>query len=213
MRFDAYIFDLDGTLLNTLPDLVRLTNMTLQERGWPQRTRDEVLSFVGNGGRVLIERAAPAGTAAVELDSAFERWRDLYPTYGHALTKPYEGMAEALEQLKGEGAKLGVLSNKFDAAVQQVIADQFPGVFHLARGECDEIPRKPDPTGLQYMMRQLGVEAARTAYVGDSPSDVQVAHAAGAFAIAVTWGYRSAEDLAAANPEKIIGNPLQLLDL
>ena len=99
MNYAAYIFDLDGTLLDTLPDLVRLTNMVLENRGWPLRTRDEILSFVGRGGRNLLERAAPEGTSAAELDEAFAEWRELYPTYGHALTKPYEGISEMLARL------------------------------------------------------------------------------------------------------------------
>ena len=190
MPFNAYIFDLDGTLLDTLPDLVRLTNMVLAERGWPERTHDEILSFVGGGGRVLLGRAAPSGTPEAQIDEAFARWRELYPTHGHALTKPYPGISEALARLKEGGAKLGVLTNKFDAAAQAVITEQFPGVFDLVRGECAEIPRKPDPAGLRWMMRALDVQPARTAYIGDSATDIEVAQAAGAAPIAVTWGYQ-----------------------
>lgn len=190
MKYAAYIFDLDGTLLDTLPDLVRLTNMVLERNGWPVRTRDEILGFVGNGGRVLLERAAPAGVSAAAIDEAFIDWKSLYPSCGHAFTKPYEGIPEMLARLKLGGAKLGVLSNKFDEAVRSVIAEQFPGVFDVARGECAEIPRKPDPTGLLSMLRVLGVEPSEAAYVGDSASDIATARAAGTASIAVTWGYQ-----------------------
>lgn len=213
MAYQAYIFDLDGTLLNTLPDLVRLTNMVLSERGWPERTSDEILSFVGKGGRNLIGRAAPAGTPDEQLDEAFERWRELYPTYGHSMTKPYEGIPEVLEQLKARGAKLGVLSNKFDAATQAVTAEHFPGVFHLVRGECEEIPRKPDPAGLQFMMGQLGIQPADVLYVGDSGSDVETALRANVAPAAVSWGYRSRDVLKAAGAETIIDAPADLLAL
>ena len=208
MDYAAYIFDLDGTLLDTLPDLVQLTNMVLENRSWPKRTQDEILSFVGNGGRVLLERAAPVETPAHELDDAFAEWRDLYPTYGHALTKPYDGIPEMLDQLKRSGAKLGVLSNKFDAAVRTVIAEHFPGVFDLARGECEEIPRKPDPTGLLHMLKQLGVTPAQVAFVGDSQTDIETARAAGTACIAVTWGYQqpSDADLIVNHPSQIIYN-------
>lgn len=208
MKYAAYIFDLDGTLLDTLSDLVRLTNMVLEHHGWPTRTREEILSFVGHGGRNLLERAAPDGTPASELDEAFAEWRDLYPTYGHALTKPYEGIPEMLESLKRDGAKLGVLSNKFDAATCSVIAEHFPGVFDIVRGERPDVPRKPDPTGLLDMLRELGVEPADVAYVGDSGSDVETARAAGTASIAVTWGYQRPEgaDLTVSDPVEIIYN-------
>ena len=213
MTYRAYIFDLDGTLLNTLPDLVRLTNMVLAEHGWPERTSDEILSFVGNGGRKLVGRAAPAGTPDEQLDEAFERWRALYPTYGHSMTKPYEGIPETLDQLKADGAKLGVLSNKFDAAARSVIEEHFPGVFHLVRGECEEIPRKPDPTGLRFMMGQLGVQPAEVLYVGDSGTDVETALRAHVACAVVTWGYQSRDVLAAAGAETFVDTPADLLAL
>ena len=211
MAYGAYIFDLDGTLLDTLPDLVRLTNMVLNEFGWPERTRDEILGFVGNGGRVLLGRAAPAGTPDEELDEAFTRWRALYPVYGHELTEPYKGIPEVLSRMKAAGAKLGVLSNKFDAAAQAVIAEQFPCVFHLVRGECEEIPRKPNPAGLRFMMGQLGVGPNDVLYVGDSATDVETAHRAGVACVAVSWGYQSSGALRAAGATTIIDNPFDLL--
>ena len=212
MGYKAYIFDLDGTLLDTLPDLVRLTNMVLEERGWPLRSREEILSYVGHGGRHLIGCAAPADTPDAVLDEAFERWQDLYPQYGHALTRPYDGIPEMLEQLKAGGARLGVLSNKFNAATQSVIDEHFPGVFDIVRGECEEFPRKPDPTGLLHMMDLMGVRADEAAYVGDSQGDIEVARRARVFPVGVTWGYRSVEALRAACPGAIVDSPSALLD-
>ena len=213
MAYDAYIFDLDGTLLDTLPDLVRLTNMVLEQYGWPQRTREEVLSYVGDGGRMLLRRAAPRNAEDADIDEAFECWQGLYPAYGHVLTKPYAGMPEALAALKAEGAKLGVLSNKFDGAVGDVIGRHFPGVFDLARGECEDIPRKPDPRGLLRMMGQLDVAPQQVAYVGDSGSDMAVALAADAFPVGVSWGYRPACELKAAGARLVIDAPQALLSL
>ncbi len=207
----AYIFDLDGTLLDTLPDLVRLTNMVLDQRGWPTHTRDEILSYVGDGGRVLLRRAAPSGVSEADIDSAFAVWQELYPTFGHALTKPYDGMVDTLAQLKAQGMKLGVLSNKFDAAVKEVIAQHFPDTFDVARGECEEIPRKPDPRGLQHMLNQLNVQPHQVVYVGDSATDMQVAQAVGALSIGVSWGYRPVAELQAAGAQRIINTPQELL--
>ena len=210
MGFGAYIFDLDGTLLDTLPDLVFLTNKVLAERGLPQHTRDEVNSYVGNGARMLVKRAMPADASDRAVDDALARWKELYPEYGHKFTKPYEGMPEALETLKARGAKLGVLSNKFDAATQAVIAEHFPGVFDLVRGEGPETPRKPDPTGLLKMMADLGVAPERCAYVGDSGSDMTVAVNAGAVPVGVTWGYRSADELRKCGARYLVDSPAEL---
>ena len=210
MTFDAYIFDLDGTLLDTLPDLVNITNMTLAKFDMPPRTSNEINSFVGNGARVLLQKAVVEGTPDSAIDDILAYWKSLYPEFGHKFTKPYEGMPEVLDQLKADGAKLGVLSNKFDAAVREVIGGQFPGVFDLARGECPDIPRKPDPTGLLAMMRDLGVSGERTAYVGDSGTDMTVAHAAGCTAVGVTWGYRSVDVLRSAGADVLVHAPSEL---
>ena len=211
MTYSAYIFDLDGTLLDTLPDLVRLTNMVLERYGWPQRTSDEILGFVGDGGRVLLRRAVPPHATEEEIDSAFELWRELYPVRGHEFTKPYSGIPEVLEELKNRGAKLGVLSNKFDAAAQEVIADNLPNTFDLVRGEAPDVPRKPDPRGLQRMIDQLGVKPAEVAYVGDSGTDMKVASSVGAFPVGVSWGYRPVTELEDAGAKAVIDTPSALL--
>ena len=213
MTYDAYIFDLDGTLLDTLPDLVNITNMALAEYGMPARTRDEINSFVGNGGRALLGKAVSPGTEDAVVDEIFAYWRALYPEYGHKYTKPYEGMPEALAQLKADGAKLGVLSNKFDAAAKAVIAEHYPGVFDSVQGEGPDTPRKPDPTGLRAMLDAFGVKPEHVAYVGDSGSDMAVAHAVGCLAVGVTWGYRSASDLQTAGADVLIDAPFQLYNI
>lgn len=212
MDFKAFIFDLDGTLLDTLPDLVRLTNRVLEDAGWPTRTTEQILSYVGDGGRMLLRRAAPAQASDAQLEAAFSRWEELYPTYGHSQTKPYPGIPSALEELKSAGCKLAVLSNKFDGAVGQVIADQFPGMFDEARGECAEIPRKPDPAGLRFMLRKLGVTPEEAAFVGDAPTDMEVARLAGVFSIGVTWGYNSEESLVSAGAQCLISRPQELTE-
>lgn len=213
--FDTFVFDLDGTLLDTLPDLTVLTNEALAQEGYPPRTQDEIHGFVGNGLMALMYQAVPEGTDAGAAERAMERWKDLFPTYGNDLTVPYPKVQEMLSELLKRECKLGVLSNKFDAGVQQVIGQKLPGVFEVAHGECAEIPRKPDPTGLLCAIRELGSTPERTVYVGDSPGDVRTARNAGAFAVAVTWGYHDEADFSAegADPDLMARSPLDLLAL
>ena len=211
MAFDTFVFDLDGTLLDTLPDLVVITNQALGELGFPPRSHDEILSYVGNGVRALMCQAVPEGTSSEQTDAAMEHWKALFPGYGNNLTKPYPHRRETLAELSARGARMGVLSNKFDAGVQQVMNQFMPGTFAVMHGECDGIPRKPDPAGLLRTIEELGSTPARTAYVGDSPGDVKVAQNAGAFAIGVSWGYHHADELRAAQANVVIDSPEELL--
>ena len=212
-RFEAFIFDLDGTLLDTLPDLVVLTNTALGEQGFPQRTREEIHSFVGNGAGALINQAVPPQATAEQRQATLERWRELYPLIGLDLTRPFPYMIETLERLKGGGARLGVLSNKFDAAVKEVIGSFMPGLFDVMHGECEGIPRKPDPTGLLRTMGELGVEPERVLYVGDSRNDVMTARNAGVTVAAVTWGYTAIADLEGFSPDFLVDDPRELAEL
>lgn len=209
--FDTFIFDLDGTLLNTLPDLVALTNRVLSDSGFPKRTEGEILSFVGNGVRALMDRAVPEGTDPSQVDEAMNLWRELYSECGIQLTAPYDGVPELLAALKSRGKKLGVVSNKFDRGVQELIPLFFPDVFDAIHGESKEVPRKPDPTGLLRTINELGADPQTTVYVGDSGSDMATAHNAGVFALGVSWGYRSESDLRAAHAAAIVHEPRAIL--
>lgn len=213
--FDTFIFDLDGTLLHTLPDLVVLTNAVLREEGYPERTEAEILSFVGNGVRALMYQAMPEDADAAAADRALERWKELFPELDNKLTRPYAGIEEMLDQLAARGCKLAVLSNKFDQGVQLVMNKFLPNRFAVMHGECADIPRKPDPTGMLRTIQELDSIPERTVYVGDSPGDVRAARNAGTFAVAVTWGYHAAEDFAneGAEPDLMISSPLELVDL
>ena len=211
--FDCYIFDLDGTLLDTLPDLVVLTNTVLKEFGFPERTTQQIVSYVGNGARALMYQAVPQDASEAVVEASLERWKALYSTLGHAQTRPYEGMTSTLLTLKNQGIKLGVLSNKFDEATRSVIDRNFPGIFDAVHGESPQFPRKPNPQGLLTTIRELGSTPQTTVYVGDSPGDIVTAHAAGTFALAVSWGYRSVEDLKEAGYDALIYEPTQLLNI
>ena len=211
LTYSAYIFDLDGTLLDTLPDLVRLTNYVLEKRGWPTHSQDEILSYVGDGGLKLLERAAPIGTSSQDLDNLFKEWRSLYPTFGHEKTQPFEGIVDLLKELKAQGKRLGVLSNKFDDAVKTVISNHFGNTFDYAFGECGIIPRKPNPQGLLHVITLCGVPADQVLYIGDSACDIEVAKNAHVASAAVSWGY---EDIALVKkmlPDYVVDRPDELL--
>lgn len=209
-RFDTFIFDLDGTLLDTLPDLVTMTNMTLAHFGWPERTRDEVLSFVGNGAKALMVKAVPAGLSDEQVESALAHWKSLYAEHGHTLTAPYPHVMDVLAELRRRGCKTAILSNKFDAGVKDVEARYFPGLFDMALGE-GPVPRKPDPAGLLRVMAKLGADPARVAYFGDSAGDMATARAADVFAVGVTWGYQPREALVEAGADALLDSADQIL--
>lgn len=209
--FDAFVFDLDGTLLDTLPDLVAVTNDTLQEFGYPCRTRDEILAMVGNGLKSLIEQAVPAHTPDERVAEALAFWKAAYDGCGHRRTRIYEGMMDVLVELRARGKKLAVFSSKFDGGVKDVMNRFMPGFMDFELGE-GPVPRKPDPAGLLLIADRLGVETSKIAFVGDTAgTDMQVAHNAGAFAIGVTWGYQPASTLRDA-ADAVIDRPCQLLD-
>ena len=211
--FDAFIFDLDGTLLDTLPDLVVLTNTALREQGFPEHTREEIHRFIGGGAGALIKQAVPQDATPEQCQVTLERWRELYPLIGLSLTKPFPHMMETLLQLKEGGTRLGVLSNKFDGGVHDVIGRFMPDVFDVMHGECEEIPRKPDPTGLLRTMGELGVSPERVLYVGDSYNDVMTARNAGVTMAAATWGYTPIETLRALAPDFLLNDPRELLSV
>ena len=212
-RIDTFIFDLDGTLLDTLPDLIQLTNRALREQGFPEHDERAIRSFIGNGAAMLIRRAVPPDTPEEQVDATMLRWRELYPECGIELTRPYPHMMETLRRLKEGGAHLAVLSNKFDKGVTDVIGAFMPGIFEVMHGESDLIPRKPDPTGLLYTMEELGADPVRTVYVGDSQADMWTARAAGVLAVGALWGYGECEGLDEADCDLTVDDPLDLLEL
>lgn len=210
-EYDAYIFDLDGTLLDTLSDLVFLTNKVLGEAGFPLRSSEEIHSFVGNGLRALMARAVPEGTPDEAIDQLLGDWKNHYPEYGVKFTQPYPHIAELLADLQKRKKKLAVLSNKFDGGTRDIIDRFFPGVFAVVHGEGPGIPRKPDPTGLEKTLSELEVAAENAVYVGDSPNDIVTAHAAGTDGIAVSWGYHKKTELVDCGITCIVDDALEIL--
>ena len=211
--FTTFIFDLDGTVLDTLPDLVVLTNRVLKDCGYPPRTRDEIHSFVGNGVRALMLQAVPEGTPIEDAEKALDEWKKMFPVYPNDLTKPYPHIPELLKALHGRGCKVGLLSNKFELGVNQIIDQYLPGLFDVKHGEREGIPRKPDPQGLLLVIEEMGSEPADTVYVGDSPNDIHTAENASLFGVGVTWGYHTRDQLEAASADMIADDPLDILKL
>ena len=209
----ALIFDMDGTLLHTMPDLAVAANEALAHMGFPERTEDEMLAYMGHGGKWLIERIVPADATNEERRQTFELWRELYIGSDYALTGPYEGMVDTLHHLQQSGVKLGVLSNKFDAGVRTLAQRHFPGLFDAVQGDAPPLPRKPDPTTLLQMLETLDVRPEEAVYVGDAQVDVQVARNAGVRAVGVSWGYDQAAPLPIAELDAYVREPRELFAL
>ena len=191
-RYDAVIFDLDGTLLDTLDDLMDAVNHALAQMGFPTRSRGEVQTFVGNGVAKLMERAVPTGTSPEDTARALEIFKGYYALHSKDKTAPYPGILEMLENLRAKGLKLAVVSNKFDAAVKDLAAGYFPGLMDLAAGENEGtgIPKKPHPAMVLRTLETLEIPPERAVYVGDSDVDLETAKNAGLSCISVTWGFR-----------------------
>jgi len=211
--FDTVIFDLDGTLLNSLQDLAASTNFALCRFGYPQRSIDEVRRFVGNGGRMLITRALPEGTASEEIERVFDVFAGHYELHMKDHTKPYPGIDELLSALSGRGIRMGVVSNKMNDAVVPLIDFWFGRWIKVAVGEGDGIPKKPDPQGVRKALSLLGSAPEHTVYVGDSDVDVATAKNSGAFPVGCSWGFRDRGLLERAGAQLVIDLPKELLKL
>lgn len=210
MRYKAVVFDLDGTLLYTLEDLYLATNHALTQLGLPPRTRDEVRSFVGNGYRQLFRLAVPEGTPEELQEQALEIFNGYYLAHDQDHTAPYPGIPELLGHLAETGIALAVVSNKGDLAVRDLMDHCFPGVFDAVAGEREGVRRKPAPDTVLAVMRALGVTADQIVYVGDSEVDVATARNVGCACVAVTWGYRTREQLLDAGATTLVDNAEEL---
>ncbi len=206
----AAIFDLDGTLLYSLEDLGNSTNAALREYGFPERSLEEVRRFVGNGVAMLIHRAVPLGTDASTEAACLKYFQEYYQKHMQDRTRPYDGILNMLDCLHGMGIQTGILSNKFHQAVCTLSRVYFGDRIDVAQGEQPGIPRKPDPAGLNQIMRRLGVLPEETLYLGDSPEDALTAQNAGVEFMGVTWGYRTLGQLREAGTREWINRPEEL---
>lgn len=209
--YQAVIFDLDGTLLNTLEDLRDGVNHALRLQNYPERSLEEVQRFVGNGIRKLIERAVPKGTGEEEKEKVFQEFRSYYTSHCRIKTRPYEGIMELLQLLKQNHIAMAIVSNKNDAAVKELSRYYFADYIDVAIGEREGIRKKPAPDSVFEAMRLLGVEKEQAVYVGDSDVDRETAANAGLACVSVTWGFREEEMLRELQPEYLIKKPEELI--
>lgn len=213
MKYNTIIFDLDGTLLNTLDDLKDSLNYTLNKHGYEARTLEEVRSFVGNGVQKLVERALPAETSAEEMQKCLATFKEHYNKNMQNKTRPYDGIMELLAELKNNNYKTAIVSNKFDAAVKELAKDYFGDLINVAIGESAAIKRKPAPDSVFAALKELESDIGNALFIGDSETDVQTAKNAGLTCVGVTWGFRTREVLLNEGADYIIDAPNELLKI
>lgn len=211
MTVKAILFDLDGTLLDTLDDLTDSVNHALAGFGYPLRSREYVRQAVGNGVRNLIVRALPGGEDETRVNECLQAFRAHYGENLDNKTRPYPCVMEALRALQREGILIGVVSNKYDGAVKALSEKHFGDLVQVAVGERPGVKRKPAPDSVLEALRCLGVEREDAIYVGDSDVDVETAHNAGLRCVGVSWGFRPRESLVAAGADAVIDDAAALI--
>jgi phosphoglycolate phosphatase len=214
-RFDAVMFDLDGTLLDTIEDLADSMNEVLTGLGHPVHSVSSYCFFVGDGMENLVRRALPEDARDEEsVAEGARRMRDVYRNRWNRKTRPYEGIPELLSALQDRGLRLTVLSNKPDGFTKLCVAEWFDeGRFAVVRGARPGIPRKPDPTAAVEIASELGLEAERILYLGDTNTDMKTAAAAGMFAVGAAWGFRPVSELLECGAKAIVEHPSEVLAL
>lgn len=209
-KYKTYIFDLDGTLLSTLADLAASTNYALRTHHMPERSLDEVRRFVGNGVKKLMERAIPDGLNNPLFEETFATFRQHYMQHNLDTTQPYPGIMQLLEQLKGEGKNIAVVSNKFYAATRELCRHFFGDLVPVAIGEREDIRKKPAPDTVIEALRELGVDKEGAVYIGDSDVDIMTAKNSGMPCVSVLWGFRDKEFLLEHGATTLILKPEEM---
>ena len=210
MKYDLIIFDMDGTILNTLEDLKNSLNYVLQQAGYQTRTLEEVRTFVGNGIRKTIERALPSDIEEEKVDELFSLFMDYYAIHNTDNTKPYNGVIELLKELKHLGYKTAVVSNKQNSAVKSLCKKFFTGLFDVEIGEKVNIAKKPEPDEVNEVLKILNIDRTKSIYIGDSEVDIQTAQNSKMKSIIVDWGFRDRKFLYEHGAEVIVSNPSEI---
>lgn len=204
MKYQTVIFDMDGTILETLEDMRDSVNVTMDQVGCPHRSLEEVRRFVGNGAAKLIERCMPQGAQDPRFETAFRLYKQYYDTHAQIKTGPYQGIPELLRTLKDRGVQIAVVSNKPDEAVKTLAEYYFPGLFPVAIGQRPGIETKPAPDSVFEAMHLLGARPETSVYVGDSDVDIDTARNAGLDCLSVTWGFRDVDFLLAHGAKHLV---------
>ncbi|MBQ7726712.1 MAG: HAD-IA family hydrolase [Clostridia bacterium] len=211
MSYRFAVFDMDGTILDTLTDLKNSLNNALQKNGLPARTQSEVRSFVGNGIRLLVQRGVPDGTPKTVTDRVFEDMNAHYALHCADTTAAYPGVKEALLVLRRHGLLTAVVSNKTDYAVQALCPQYFDGLFDATAGVQEGVRKKPYPDMVEAVMQRFCVPPEQTVYIGDSEVDLKTAENAGIDCLSVDWGFRTREQLLAAGAKEIFSDPAEVV--
>ncbi|MDR4504403.1 MAG: HAD family hydrolase [Candidatus Scalindua sp.] len=214
-RYNAVIFDLDGTLLNTLEDLANSVNRVLVKNGFPTHQTDAYRYFVGDGALELVNRALPAEKRINSIISqCLESFRTDYTENWNIKTAPYEGIAEMLDALKALRVKMAILSNKPHEHTKRCVAELLPQWdFEIVLGQRSGIPRKPDPTGALEVAEHVNIAPSEFLYLGDTDIDMKTSVTAGMFPVGALWGFRTAEELKESGARALIAHPLEILPL
>ncbi|MCI8589253.1 MAG: HAD family hydrolase [Clostridiales bacterium] len=213
MKYECALFDLDGTLLDTLTDLKNSVNTALAKFGFPPRTQNEIRCFVGHGVKKLIERSLPSNCSTEQCEQVFQFFMQHYEHHLADHTSVYDGIVPMLHRLQHEHIKIGIVSNKADSAVQVLCRQYFDGLYALAAGAKENIRKKPYPDAVNQMMQRLLVTRDKTVYIGDSEVDIETAKNAGIHCISVAWGFRSWAELSNARAKTIVTSPEELTNL
>jgi phosphoglycolate phosphatase len=214
LTFDLVVFDLDGTLIDSLGDLADAMNVVLKSLGYPDHPRDSYRHFVGDGIEMLVRRALPSDVVdRTDIPRVVSTLREEYSARWLATTQPYPGIPELLHELQSRSVATAVLSNKPDHATRAIVRELFVGHdFGIVRGAVDGVPLKPNPTAVHEIVSRLGLSPQASAFVGDTPVDMATGVNAGMLTVGVTWGFRDRHELVAAGADRIIDEALQLLD-
>ncbi|MBQ9686055.1 MAG: HAD family hydrolase [Oscillospiraceae bacterium] len=212
MRYKAVLFDMDGTVLDTLGDLTNAVNHTLREFNMPELTRDEAAACLGNGAAWLIAHAVPAGTSEEQTAEVLRAYQPWYDSHCAILTAPYPGILPLMETLKERGVKQAVVSNKQDSAVKLLAERHFPGLLDTAVGESATVRRKPNPDAVLAALKHMGLELVDAVYVGDTEVDLATAQNAGMDCAIVGWGFRTEEQLLASGAARVFQTAEELLE-
>ena len=213
MRYKLAVFDMDGTILNTLDDLTDATNHALRTFGYPEHSIEEVRFFVGNGIAKLIERATPAGTSEEERAKVRAEFMDYYKIHSADKTGPYTGINDLLKKLRAAGVKTAVVSNKPDVAVRELVKTYYDGLFDAAVGDMEGQAVKPAPDMCLKVFKELGMGPENAVYIGDSDTDIMTARNAGLDEILVSWGFRGREFLTEHGAKNICDTPDEVYDV
>lgn len=213
MKYESYIFDLDGTLLNTLGDLAASCNYALRACSMPEHSVDDVRRFVGNGVRLLMTRAIQGGESNPRFNEAYDIFRKHYLRHSLDTTAPYPGIEEMIAALNANGKHIAVVSNKFYEATRELVAHFFGSEIKVAIGERPDIRKKPAPDTVNEALQQLGVSRSTAVYIGDSDVDIDTARNCGMPCISVLWGFRDKDFLLEHGATTLVSSPKEILDI